>query len=72
MGLSPKGPLSTSKLGWQELDKALKLFITKTDSMMVLNPDDYEMPRSEIINELKKNGYSIHSDNGSGTFYVGA
>lgn len=72
MGLSPKGPLNVSKAGWQELDKALKLFITRKDSMMILNPDDYEMPRTEIISELKKNGYSIHSDEGSGTFYVGA
>lgn len=54
MSLTPKPPLNSKDLNWDDLDKQLKLFIKSKDDTTLINTGNSPYSKQEIISELKK------------------
>lgn len=72
MGLTPRHQKPFQKKGWSYLDRYIKTNIDNSNlphPSVAVELDQFEMPKEEIIKELKRNGYQV-VDNQTGFLRV--
>lgn len=68
MGLTPKKDLKQRNQNWEDLDKKLQNNLNYVGDTTIIRVSDYPgLTKESIINEGKKNGYTI-SENDNGQF----
>ena len=62
--LSPRPNNKRPKYSWDELDRFLQDVLSNpTKDSVTINLSSYELPKDEIISELKSAGYSVEDPN---------
>jgi len=59
--LDPKPNRKNKNYSWQDLNHFLQYYFSEIDNddYVLIDLQDYSMPKEEIINELKQNGYEV-------------